>query len=148
MSDIQNPVLRDAEDEVEAQLEPGQRHEYLGIVVFGMKTAQRDDMAGIWCSLRNTADPIRGCAQTAIELCLKYQDQSEDAPSPRVMLLAGQCLMIQALDLMHTGLVVDVREPQLLQARRDFKDILSESIGHIPQMRGMTAAMLGGTHGV
>jgi hypothetical protein len=140
------PLLSAALKAVEDCVPPPQHHDYLAATTGAMKIALHGHKISIWASLYRSADPIHGCAASAVSICLMLRDLADlDLPIP-VLKLAAEEMMIRALNFVHSAEKISVGAAELARARRIFGDLVDEYIGQESYILDTSISLVGGNH--
>jgi hypothetical protein len=144
VSDLKNPLLRAAVDQIESQLTPEIRDAYLRVVVAGTQAGLDKGPDGILASLKLSKDPISDAAKGAVNLALMLRKHAEDLARQRgnnldvmplnAMVLAAYTLMFTALDYIDRIKLVAVGKPELDRAAHVFTNTLYAGLGITPKM--------------
>lgn len=129
MSEMNNPLLEQAEQKVESQLEEENRANYLKIVVAGMHAALDGGPNSILASIKQSKDPISDCAKGAVSLVLILRKQAHGIMPLKAMVPAAMTLMLKALDFADRSGVVKVGRPELIKATKIFTDTIFARFG-------------------
>lgn len=92
-------ILQTTEKQVESQLTPDNRANYLKIVVAGMKYGMHGGANGIMGHLADSKDPIHDCAVGAANVVLILRKEAKGVMPIKAMVPAGLTLMIKALSV-------------------------------------------------
>lgn len=126
---IKNPLLREAEVEVERSVGTGRNREnYLKVVVAGMRAA----IGGTKPMLANLAgrpDPVRDCAVGAVNLVLYLRSIAKGTMPPEAMIPAATTLMLQALDFADQAGIQKIGKPELARATHIFTNAILQGFG-------------------
>ena len=142
---LDNSILQQAEQKIEASLTPETRGNYMKIVVAGMKVAMQGGPQSILASLQKSKDPIGDCVKGAIGLCIMMSKHSRGKMPPKAMVPAAMTLMLHALDFADKSGFVKVGTPELVKATKLFGDTIFKTAG-ISKTMLQTAA--GKVHGI
>ena len=129
-----NKILEAAEQKIESNLVPQVRANYQKIVVAGMKVALNGGPNSGMAKLRRSPDPVKQCAQGAVNLVLMLRRVSKGVMPMKAMVPAAMTLMLQALDFCDRTGVVKVGTPELVKATHIFTDAIFGRLGISKQM--------------
>ncbi len=129
MSDLSNPLLRAAEDKLEAGLTPENKSDYDKVVIAGMHAALDRGPNGILASLKLSKDPVSDAAKGAVAMVIILRKQARGVMPLKAMIPAGMTLMFKALDFADRSKIVQVREPELVRAAHIFTDHVFAALG-------------------
>lgn len=121
-SDLNNPLLRQAEDHLESQLTPVNRADYMKIVVAGMHIALDKGPDSILASLKLSKDPVKDAAEGAINIAMIMRKQSKGTMPIKAMVPAALTLMFGALDFADRTGIAKIGKPELDRAAHIFTD--------------------------
>lgn len=139
---LDNKILEAAEAELEKQLLPEVREDYMKIVVAGMQAALHGGVEGMLAArLRKTKDPIGECARGAINLVVLLGHQSRGHMPTKAMIPASMTLMLQALDVVDRAKIAPVGRDQLVQATHIWSNRVMTVFKIPPQMLNKMADM-------
>lgn len=131
---LQNSILEQAEERIEAQLTPQVREPYTRIVVAGMQIALQKGPDGILGSLQHSKNPISDCAIGAVNLVGLLSRQSRGTMPLKAMVPAATTLMLKALDFADKIGLVEVGKPELAQATTILGNLIMKNLGISHQM--------------
>jgi hypothetical protein len=134
MSDLQNPLLQKAEDQIESQLTPENRDNYLRIVIAGMHAAFANGPTGILASLKTAKDPLTEAAQGAVSLVFILRKQAKGVMPAKAMVPASFTLMLGALDFLDRTGIIKIGNPELVQATHIWTNFLMKLSKITPDM--------------
>jgi hypothetical protein len=126
-SELNNPVLQQAESQIEANLTPQNRADFMKIVVAGMHLAAANNGAML-AQLAKAPDPIVGAAKGAVGLVLIMRKDHMDMPM-KAAVPAATTLMLHALDFIDRSKIAPIGEPELARAQHIFVDFLFARMG-------------------
>ena len=129
MTELNNPLLQQAETQVESQLTPDNRANYLKIVVAGLHAALNGGPNGILASLKQSQDPISDAAKGAVSLTLILRKEARGVMPLKAMVPAAMTLMLKALDFADRAGIVKIGQPELVRATHIFTDFLFDRMG-------------------
>lgn len=110
---MNNPLLRQAEKDLEASLTPQVRENYNKILVAGLKAGLAGGPNGILAGLKREKDPIQAVANGAVNLVLYMRKLAQGRMPEDAMVAASHGLMLQALDFADTARIVKVGNEEL-----------------------------------
>lgn len=129
VSDLTTPILRRAEDKIEAGLEPETKANYDKIVVAGMHAALANGPNGLMGELAKSPDPITDAAKGAVSLVLILRKQAKGVMPLKAMVPAATSLMLKALDFVSRSKIAEVGTPELVRATHVMTDFLFARMG-------------------
>lgn len=121
---LNNNILEATEREIEGQLLPDVRADYMKIVVAGMKVAGHNGANGLLSGLNRRKDPVADCAIGAINLVFMMSKTSKGTMPMKAMIPAAMTLMLHALDLVDKAGIAKVGAPELARATHVFTNHL------------------------
>ena len=127
--DIGNPLLRQAEANIEGQLTPENHQNYLKIVVAGMHAALDKGPNGILASLRQSKDPISDAAKGAVAMVIVLRKEARGVMPFQAMVPAAMTLTLKALDFVSGARIANVGQPELVRATHIFTDAIFSAFG-------------------
>lgn len=98
MSNLQNPLLQQAEQQLEQRLAPKTLENYNKIMVAGLKAGLAGGRDGILAGLIDRENPLQDCAYGAVNMVLTLSKISRGTMPTDAMIAAAMGLMLQALD--------------------------------------------------
>lgn len=128
---MSNPLLQQAETQMETGLSPDTAAAYEKIVVAGMHAALGPGPNGesILSSLRNSPDPIADAAKGAVSLVLILRKEAKGIMPLKAMVPAAMTLMLKALDFADRSGIAQVGNNELVRATHIFTDFLFARLG-------------------
>lgn len=141
---IQNPLLRQAWEQLEGSLAPKTLENFNKILIAGMKAGLANGPQGILAGLRGRPDPIKDCALGAVNLVLYLRRLARGTMPVDAMVPAAQGLMLQALDFADTAGIVEVGKPELANATRILMSNIFQAFQITPDMLTRAAEQTGG----
>jgi len=136
---INNPILKVAEQRLESTLVPVVRKNYDKIVLAGMATALEGGQDGILYSLHQSKNPIYDAAKGALNIVLLMRRQARGTMPLKAMVPAGMTLMIKALDFIDKAGIAKVDVNTINQATKFYMEELLKAF-HITGKMLDTAA--------
>lgn len=131
--DLNNELLAQTEQALEAKLTPENRADYMKVVVAGLHIALQGGPNGFLAKLHDSADPIEDVAKGAVALVLIMKKQAKGIMPMEAMVPAGMTLMLHGLDFIdRTG--TKIAEPELDRATALFMDNMFFRLGITPKM--------------
>lgn len=127
--ELSNPLLQQAEKQVESQLTPENQANYMKIVVAGMHVGLDKGPDGILAQLRQSADPISDAAKGAVSVVLILRRQARGVMPWKAAVPAAMTLMLKALDFVDRAKIAAVGEPELVRATHIFTDTMFARAG-------------------
>jgi hypothetical protein len=131
---LENPLLKQMENALEAKLTPENRADYNKIVVAGLHIVLDRGPDGFMAKLLHRPDPIGDCAKGAVALMLIMQKQSRGVMPEQAGIPAAITLMLHGLDFIDHAGVVKIAEPELDRATTQFMNQLLFKLGISPEM--------------
>lgn len=139
-SSLENPLLQQMQNAVEARLTPENLNDYNKVVVAGMHIALDRGPNGFMAKLNASHDPIGDCAKGAVALMLIMEKQAKGEMPREAAIPAATTLMLHGLDFIDRGGIVKIAEPELVRAITQFTNQLLWKIGVSPGMLEHAAA--------
>lgn len=131
---LKNPLLTQAEQQIEANMMPEVRDDYMKIVVAGMHLALANGPNGFLARLRTMPDPIEACGKGAVALMLIMRKESRGVMPMKAGIPAAYVLMLHGLDFVESSGIAKVAEPELVKATHQFTTALFGNLKITPQM--------------
>ena len=142
--EIQNPLLRQVEGRIEANVGDGKgREDYLKIVVAGMRAAITGAKPML-ANLKGRPDPVKDCAVGSVNLVLYLRNLAKGTMPPVAMVNAAMSLMLQALDFADKAGIVKVGNEELNRATHIFTNLIFPAMGISPEMLQKAASQVNG----
>lgn len=138
--DLQDNVLKAAEQKVESQLTPKNHDAYLRIITTGMKAALANGPNSMAAKLTHSKDPIGDAARGAVSLVILMSHQAKGRMPPEAMVPAAATLMFHALDFLDRTGVVKIGTEELVQATHIQTNFLLAKFKITPDMLKNAAA--------
>lgn len=130
---MQNPLIIKAEAAVDAKVSPADKEAYDKIVLAGMKVMFSKETHGqLIQGFKEAGDPLTAIVDGVIALIGILFQQSKGTMPPGPMVLAGQSLLMEALDFMEESRLIEVNEQMLGQATQQYIETLLPKIGLTP----------------
>jgi hypothetical protein len=126
---MNNPLLAEAEQKIEAGLEPATRQAYMQVVVAGLHAALDKGPNGILASLRLSKDPVADAAKGAVSLVLVLRKEAKGVMPLKALVPAALTLMMKALDFADRAGMVKIAEPELVRATHILTDTIFARFG-------------------
>jgi hypothetical protein len=133
-SDLNNPLLKQAEQQLETNLTPENRANYMKIVVAGLHIALANGPNGFMGKLRNSRDPVSDCARGAVALVLIMRKQSRGIMPIKAMIPAGMTLLFHGLDFIDRAKIAKIAEPEIDRAASIYTNFMFAKLGITPVM--------------
>lgn len=140
-SQMTNPLLRQIEDRIEAQLAPDNRENYMKILVAGMKLGLKDGPNGILAGLKDAQDPVATAARGAVNIVGLLSRSARGKMPEKAMVPAAMSLMLHALDFLEKTGKMKVDEAVLEKATKMFADDIMRLFGINNQKLSNMASM-------
>jgi hypothetical protein len=134
MAELSNPLLQQAENQIETNLVPDNKQNYMKIVVAGLHIALDKGAGGFMGRLRHSRDPITDCAQGAVALVLIMRRESKGVMPMKAMIPAGMTLMFHGLDFVDRAKIAKIAAPEIDRAARIFTNTLFAKLKITPAM--------------
>jgi hypothetical protein len=131
---LKNPILAQAERQIEANMMPEVRDDYMKIVVAGMHLTLANGPNGFLARLRTMPDPIDACGKGAVALMLIMRKDSKGVMPMKAGIPAAYVLMLHGLDFVESSGIAKVAEPELVKATHQFTTVLFGNLKITPQM--------------
>lgn len=129
-----NKILQAAEANVEKQLVPEIKDDYLKIVVAGSKVAMQGGPDGMLAKLKQSADPVKSCAEGAVNLVMTMRGQSRGQMPVKALIPAATTLMLHALDFAGRTGIIKVDAALLDKATHIFTNRMFAALGITSEM--------------
>lgn len=131
---LSNPLLRAAEQKIEAGMQPDVRADYTKVVVAGMNVALAKGPDGFMGKLVASQDPISDCARGAVSLMLIMRKEAKGVMPMKAGIPAALTLMFHGLQFLEQSKVLTIAEPEIDRATTIFTNTLFQRLGITPQM--------------
>lgn len=131
---LSNPLLRAAEQKIEAGMQPDVRADYMKVVVAGLNVALAKGPDGFMGKLRQSQDPISDCARGAVSLMLIMRKEAKGVMPMKAGIPAALTLMFHGLQFLEQSKVLTIAEPEIDRATTIFTNTLFHRLGITPQM--------------
>jgi hypothetical protein len=132
--DLTNPLLQQAEQQLESKLAPDNKPVYMKIVVAGLHIALANGPDGFMGKLRNSRDPVSDCARGAASLVLIMRKEAKGVMPMKAGIPAGMTLLFHGLDFIDRAKIAKVAEPEIDRAATIFTNFLFHKLGITPDM--------------
>lgn len=133
-SSLENPLLQQMQNGLEAKLTPENRDDYNKVVVAGLHIALDRGANSFMAKLHASPDPIGDCAKGAVALMLIMRKETRGAMPLQAGIPAGVTLMLHGLDFIDHAGIVKIAEPELVRAITQFTNQLFWKLGISPEM--------------
>ena len=143
ISPLKNPMLQQAETQLEGQLTPDNQADYHKIVTAGMAVALDKGPNGILASLAKSKDPVGDCARGAANLVMLMRKDAKGVMPFKAMVPAGTTLMIKALDFVQEIGLKQIDSSDLVYATKVFTGMLFHILGITQPMLDHAAGKIG-----
>lgn len=141
---VQNSILKQAEAQIEKQLAPEVRQNYMKIVVAGMKLALNKGSQGLLATLKASKDPLNDIVKGAIGIVGFLRRESKGAMPVKAMVPAAFALVLQGLDMAEKVGVLEVTKEVLAEATQAFLEEITHVMGLTPEsMQGLATKVQG-----
>jgi len=142
-SQLSNPLLQQAEEKLEAGLDPANRANYMKVVVAGMAAAFQGGPNSIFARLKKNPDPVKGVARGAVALVLILRRETKKGVMPiKAMVPAGLTLMFHGLDLIERMGLAKIGTAELVRASHIFTNDMFGAFKITPPMLQRAAAQV------
>lgn len=143
---MQNPMIVKAEAAIDAKVSKTDKSAYDKIVLAGMKVMFSKETHGpLMQGLQESEDKLKTAIEGVIGLLGILYKESRNTMPVGPMILAGQSLMMEALDFMEQGGMVEVTPDMLAQATQSYIETLLPKLGVTPDRM---QALMSQTQGV
>jgi len=145
---MNNPDLQAAQAAIDKAVKPADRQAYDRIVVAGMKVMfSKQTHNQIFQGLEGAQDPVALTAEGAAGLMLMLREQSRNTMPMGPMIMAGQSLLLEALDFIEQGGLAQIKVDKavIAQATQHYIETILPKIGMTPEKMQAT---IGQTQGV
>lgn len=143
---MQNPLIIKAEAAVDAKVSPADKEAYDKIVLAGMKVMFSKETHGqLVQGFKEAGDPLTAIVEGIIAIIGILFKESRGTMPPGPMVLAGQSLLMEALDFMDESGMIEVDEQMLGDATQKYIETLLPKIGLTPDKM---QAVLGKAQGI
>lgn len=132
---LNNKLLQQAEQRVEAGLTPQAREEYLRVMIAGLRFGLHGGRDSVLAAIRTQPDPINAAAKGAVNLVRLLSLASKGTMPLRAMAPAAFGLMLQALDFADKTGAAKVDQEALNRATKLYAN-------YFFQLRGISPATL------
>ena len=129
MSEMNNPLLQQAEERIESQLTQENKQNYDKIVIAGMHAGLAGGPNSLLASLKKSADPISDAAKGAVGVVLVLRKQAQGVMPIKAMVPAATTLMLHALDFVDRAKIAKVDNAALVRATHIFTDTIFKALG-------------------
>lgn len=127
-SQLNNPLLQNIENGIEASLTDANHDDYDKIVTAGMHLALADG-GKMMVQLEKAPDPIAGAAKGAVGLMLIMRKDAKGIMSMKAAVPAAMTLLLKALDFVDRSKIAPVGNPEIERATHIFTDFLFARMG-------------------
>lgn len=134
INDLQNSVLQQAEQKIEAGMTPKTKANYMKVVVAGMRAGLHGGPNSILASIRQSKNPLQDCALGAINLATLLFQESRGTMPMQALVPGAMTLMLKALDFADKVGVIKIGGPELAQATHIFTATIMQRLGVTTQM--------------
>jgi hypothetical protein len=131
---LTNPLLQQAESQIETNLQPAVRADYDKIVVAGLHIALQGGSGGFMAKLAASKDPIGDAARGAASLVLIMRKQSKGVMPMKSAIPAGMTLLFHALDFVDRAKIAKIAEPEIDKASTIYVNFLFAKLHITPAM--------------
>ena len=145
---MQNPMIIKAEAAIDAKVSPADKAAYDKICLAGMKVMFSKETHGqLMQGLQQAEDKLTTAVEGVIGILGILFKESRNTMPVGPMILAGQSLLMEALDFMEQGQMIEVTPEVLGQATQHYIETILPKIGMTPQkmqaVLGKTQAIMG-----
>lgn len=140
-----NQLLQQANAKIDQAVKPDQKDAYERIVTAGKKIMYSKDMnAQLLAGLNDAPDRITTTVDGVIGILGLMFQQSRNTMPAAPMVLAGQKLLLEALDFLENAQMVEVSAESLAKATQHYLNTMMPKIGLTPErMQGVLAKTQG-----
>lgn len=131
---LKNRLLAQSEQQIEANMQPDVRDDYMKVVVAGMHLALANGPNGFLAKLRTVPNPVDACAKGAVALMLIMRKESRGVMPMKSGIPAAYVLMLHGLDFLETSGIAKIAEAELVRASHTFTNVLFGELKITPQM--------------
>lgn len=143
---MQNPMIVKAEAAIDAKVSKADKAAYDKICLAGMKVMFSKETHGqLLQGLQESEDKLKTAIEGVIGLLGILYKESRNTMPVGPMILAGQSLMMEALDFMEQGGMVEVTPDLLAEATQSYIETLLPKLGVTPDKM---QALMSQTQGV
>lgn len=142
---MKNPMIIKAEAAVDAKVSAADKQAYDKIVLAGMKVMFSKETHGeLLKGLQESQEPLKTAVEGIIAIIGILFKESRNTMPVGPMILAGQSLLMEALDFMDEAGMIQVTPDMLGQATQMYIETLLPKIGLTPErMKSITAKAQG-----
>ena len=145
---MQNEMIIKAEAAVDAKVPPADKAAYDKIVLAGMKVMFSKETHGqLVQGLQESQDKLKTAVEGIIGILGILYQESRNTMPPGPMILAGQSLMMEALDFMEQGGMLEVTPDVLGEATQMYIETLLPKLGMTPEKMQAVMAQAQGVMG-
>lgn len=131
---MQNAMIIKAEAAIDRKVSAGDKTAYDKIVVAGMKVMFSKETHGqLLQGLEESDDKMKSAVEGVIGLLGILYKESRNTMPVGPMVLAGQSLLMEALDFMEQGNMIEVTPEMLGQATQSYIETLLPKLGITPE---------------
>lgn len=127
-----NRLLRQAVENVEANLEPKNRQNYDRLVTAGMQAAVDKDGGGILAGIVKYKDPVQAAAVGAVQLVFMLRGHATGKVPEQAMIPAAYTLMMQALAFIEDAKLAKIGPDEITWATRVWMNTVFTRFGIPP----------------
>jgi len=144
---MNNEMIKKAEAAIDAKVPPADKQAYDRIVLAGMKVMFSKETHGeLLKGLMEADDPMKTAVEGIIGIIGILFKESKNTMPVGPMIFAGQSLLMEALDFMEQGGMIEVTPEMLSTATRTYLETLLPKIGLTPDkmqaIMGKTQAVM------
>lgn len=121
---MEDRLLAQTEEAIEARLTPQNRSDFMKIVVAGLKTATHGGPNSILARIRQSKDPVNDAALGAVNLVSMMSRQSRGTMPPRAFVPAATVLMLHALDFAQKLGIIKITPELVAEATKKITDYI------------------------
>lgn len=142
---MQNPMIVKAEAAIDSKVPPKDKEAYDKIVLAGMKVLfSKETHAQLFNGLKESQDMMKSAVDGIIGILGVLFKESRNTMPVGPMILAGQSLLMEALDFMEQGGMIEMTPEALAQATQSYIETLLPMLGMTPEkMKGILAQTQG-----
>ena len=131
---MQNQMIIKAEAAIDAKVSPADKQAYDKIVLAGMKVMfSKETHAQLLAGLKESQDPLKTAVDGIIGILgLLFKESRNTMPGGPIF-LGGQWLLMEALDFMEQGQMIEITPEMLAEATQSYIETLLPKLGMTPE---------------
>jgi hypothetical protein len=131
---MKNQMIIKAEAAIDAKVSPADKQAYDRIVLAGMKVMFSKETHGeLMAGLKESQEPLKTAVEGIVGLLGLLFKESRNTMPVGPMILAGQSLLMEGLDFMEQGGMIQVTPDMLAEATQLYIETLLPKIGMSPE---------------